>query len=379
MNAAEYRNLNLMKLHLDVVHGKAGGKILWQPRIGCWFSDRQFLNAALPPPFTGMELTDIYRELGCSMRLYNMFNKCLVKKNDSRVRKKNIIISPLETEQIIETPAGIVNSLIIANTSNPGKFFKKWWITKEEDFRVFQWLEEHCTWEFDFALYEKNLGLYSDYGAPTIYLPRVNMQHLFIDLMGVEEGIYAQYDYPRTVEKYFAALSESHQRMIDVVNKCPIEIINFGDNVHCNVLPPDLFEKYVLGEYIKRNEQLHNAGKFTHAHWDGDLKNLLPYAAHCGFDGIEAATPKPQGDVTLKEIHSHFGDKLFLIDGIAALLFEDSFPLKDLEQQTREVIDLFAPNLILGISDEISSRGNLERIRFVGRIVDEYNVSREVK
>ena len=37
------------------------------------------------------------------------------------------------------------------------------------------------------------------------------------------------------------------------------------------------------------------------------------------------------------------------------------------------VIDLFAPNLVLGISDEISSTGDLERVRLVGEIVEEYN------
>jgi len=31
------------------------------------------------------------------------------------------------------------------------------------------------------------------------------------------------------------------------------------------------------------------------------------------------------------------------------------------------------PKLILGISDEMSSRGDIERIRLVGRVVDDYN------
>ena len=39
-------------------------------------------------------------------------------------------------------------------------------------------------------------------------------------------------------------------------------------------------------------------------------------------------------------------------------------------------IELFAPNLVLGISDEISSTGDLERVRVVGEIVDAYNESR---
>jgi len=44
-----------------------------------------------------------------------------------------------------------------------------------------------------------------------------------------------------------------------------------------------------------------------------------------------------------------------------------------LEEYTHRLIDLFAPRLVLGISDEISSTGDIERVRVVGRIVDEYN------
>jgi hypothetical protein len=193
--------------------------------------------------------------------------------------------------------------------------------------------------------------------------------------MGVKEGVYSLYDYPETVGKYFAAMSENQMYEIRLINKSPIQIVNFGDNVHSGILTPELFKKYVMPEYIKRNSLLRPAGKFTHSHWDGDVKTLLPYAKECGFSGIEAVTPKPQGDVTLREVKDAFGDELFLIDGIAAILFEERFPLSELEKQTRECIELFAPKLILGISDEISSNGNLDRIKFVGKIVDNYNAS----
>ena len=36
-------------------------------------------------------------------------------------------------------------------------------------------------------------------------------------------------------------------------------------------------------------------------------------------------------------------------------------------------IDLFAPKLILGISDELSSYGGIKRIRLVGALAENYN------
>lgn len=371
--ATDHRNINLAGLHREVVRGQSNGKIIWQPRIGCWLQDKLFAGEKLPDPFDGMTLPEIYRELGCSPRLYE-YNACFRKVNDSRVKGYSRKISDIQTEHVIETPVGKVTAVTEYTPSSWATLMRKWWITTEEDMKVFTWIEERCTWEWDEQHFQKTYKIWGDLGLPTIFMPRVNVQHLYIDVMGVEEATYALYDYPGTVERFFQVLDESHERLIAVINESPIEVINFGDNLHAGTLPPNLFKKYVLPAYQRRNELLHSAGKFTHSHWDGDVKSLLPFARECGLDGIEAITPKPQGDVTLQEVKESLGDT-FLIDGIAAILFDKTFSLEDLEKQTREVIDLFAPRLILGISDEISSTGDIERIRFVGEIVDEYNAS----
>jgi len=371
----DHKNINLCQLHLDVVKGKSNGKIIWQPRIGCWYDDRLFRQEAFPEPYTGKNLQDIYRELGCSNRNYS-FNSCFERVYDPRIKFTSKIISENEIKKSIETPVGTVFTVELSNTSNPGRYPKKWWISNEDDMKIMTWVEEHMSWKWNEDNYQENVREWGDLGAPTIYMPRVNVQEIFVTTMGVEEGVYALYDYPETVEKYFQAMSENQMAEIELINKSPIDIINFGDNVHAGILPSGLFEKYVLPEYQKRNDLLHKAGKFTSSHWDGDVKGLLPYVRECGFDGIEAVTPKPQGDVTLQEIKKAFGDELFLLDGIAALLFNRDYPIEELEKQAKECIELFAPKLILGISDEISSNGDLDRIKFVGKIVDDYNAEK---
>lgn len=369
----DHRNLDLAKLHRNVIRGTSDGMVIWQPRIDCWYWDRLFRKEPFPAPYTDMNINQIYRELGCSNRLYNQFNSCFVKVYDPQVRSSTIKLSVLETEYIMETPVGKVSQIIRSNNSNGGSFPKKWWVTSEEDLKVMAWIEERCTWTWDQKLYDEQIADCGDLGLATVFIPRINVQNLFIDLMGVEDAIYAIYDYPETVDSYFKVLSESHERLISIINSSPIDVINFGDNVHAGMLPPELFKKYAMPEYQKRNELLHKANKFTCSHWDGDTKALLPYARECGFDGIEAVTPNPQGDVTLQEVKKAFGDELFLIDGIAALLFEDTYPLEQLESQVKEALELFAPRLVLGISDEISSLGNLDRIKFVGDLVDDFN------
>ncbi|MCK5128331.1 MAG: hypothetical protein KAQ68_00655 [Clostridiales bacterium] len=368
------QNMKLHDLHKDVCFGRSNGKIIWQPRIGCWVADKVFNGGQLPAPYTGMDNTALYKSLGCSARLYE-FNRCYKTVLPASVNKYETPMDGLNYEDVIETPVGTITQIITGNDSNNGKMPSKWLIENEDDMKVMTWLHEHTEWTFDRAMYDQKLEETHEIGAPTMYMPRVSVQDFYVNTMGIESGIFALYDYPSASQKYFTALHESHMRMIDVINVSPIDIINFGDNVHCGTLTTDIFKQYVLPYYQERTDKLRAGGKFTHAHWDGDTYSLLPYAKETGLDGIEAITPKPQGDVTIEYIKEHLGDEMFLLDGIPAILFDDIFPVEQLIETTEKIIELFAPKLVLGISDEISSTGDIERVRLVGDIVDKYNAS----
>jgi len=371
--ATDHRNLDLTALNLDVIHRCAGGKILWQPRIECWLTDKRFAGQPLPKPYEGMTKPELYRSLGCSNRPYE-FTACFVSHEDPAVRVVSNQLNDTDFETVIETPVGTQRAVYRRSRNNPGTSRLKWPISDEADMKVAIWREQRRTWSWDQAKYETLLAKWAGLGAATMYVLRTTVQKLFIEDMGVENGIYALTDYPDTCEAYFEALNENQERLIAVINQSPIESISFGDNIHAGTLPPRLFERYVLGVYQRRCELLHKAGKFVHAHWDGDCKPLLPYAKETGLDGIEAITPIPQGDVTLEETKDALGD-MFLIDGIPAIYFDKTFSEQTLIACAKRCIELFAPNLILGISDEISSTGEIERIRLVGEVVDDYNAT----
>ena len=373
----DHSRLDLRQLHLDVVRGTSDGKIIWQPRIGCWLTDKRFAGVPLPEPYERMTVPGIYRALNCSPRIYE-FNACFRRIEDSRVIRNERKLSETDTEITIHTPVGKQASIQRITSSSPHRIQVKREIESEAEMKVALWRAEHSTWMWDQTRYEALCAEWGNLGAPTMFMPRVNVQDLYINTMGVEKATYALYDWPDTVGAYFDALDQSHARLIRVINASPIEVINFGDNLHGGTLPPDLYHRYVLPSYLRRSEQLHAGGKFVHSHWDGDTKSLLPFAKISGLDGIEAITPKPQGDVTLEEVKEALGDEIFLIDGLPAILFDTLYPVSMLEEFTYRLIELFAPRLILGISDEISSTGDIERLRVVGRIVDEYNASCQV-
>ncbi|MFA5292348.1 MAG: uroporphyrinogen decarboxylase family protein [Phycisphaerae bacterium] len=365
-------SIDFAKLHNDVVFGKAGGKIIWQPRIGAWFNDRKFFHIPFPHPYADMDLPDIYRSLGCSARIYD-YRFSFKRIEHPEVKESIRQLSDTDFEKTITTPAG-KQTVVLRNTPNSDvPIHLKREVATEDELKVSAWRELNTNWQWDQDEFDRLCAKWKGLGAATMYIPRMNVQDLYLSKMGVEKGIYAIMDWPKTVEAYFEALEICHDKLIELINKSPINILNFGENIHAGTIGEDLFLKYHLPACRRRCDKLHKAGKFISSHWDGDTKPLLKYLSQTGLDGIEAITPKPQGDVTLEEIKEALPDGMVMMDGIPAILFDDMFPEEMLIEYTKKCIELFAPRLVLGISDEISSTGNLERIRIVGQIVNEYN------
>ena len=370
----DHKNLDLWKLHEDVCFGRSNGMVIWQPRILAWFTDRYFTHTPLPGKYNGMSEPEIYRDLECSNRLY-FYNDAYRPVDPPGVTRKEVQVDDNHVNCIIETPKGTLTELVRITPNSWYRIEEKWWIETQEDMRVYTWLLDNATWTWDQSIFDRVYKEWGRIGAPTMFMPRVNVQDLYINTMGVERGVYALYEWGDVVTDYFRALHGNHMRMIDVINASPIKIINYGDNLHCATLSPSLYEEYVLPAYLERGNKLHQGGKWICSHWDGNVKALLRFARTSALDGIEAITPWPQGDVTLEEVKHALGDDIFLLDGIPAIYFDTTFSEETLAECTEKVIKLFAPKLVLGVSDEMSSQGEIERIRLVGKIVDDYNAS----
>ena len=147
-----------------------------------------------------------------------------------------------------------------------------------------------------------------------------------------------------------------------------VQIVNFGENIHDHLFSPRYFERYMIPWFEKRCGRLRQAGIYSHVHIDGYFRTLLRYLKDLPFDGLEALTPQPQGDVTLEEIKEHIGDKI-LLDGIPAVYFLPDFSPDTLMRCVERVAELFHPRLVLGVSDEVPEGAEpveaIEKIRMV--------------
>ena len=355
--------MTFRELNLKIFRREPVDRILWQPRIEHWYNVNKD-QGTLPERYRDMSLLEVFDDLGCSVRAYWAFNPAQRYESTVEIPREEHTDGPITT--VIEhTPVGDLVS--IHQRTSVAHHTRKYPVETPDDMRAMEWVLNHRRAWFDMDAYQRGCDEVGDRTAPSIFIPRINIMRIMIEYMGFENGTTALYLCPKEMDYLIATINETDTAMLRMVAKSPIEIVNFGDNVHQALCAPPIFEKYVLPEYIRRNEILHKAGKKTYPHWDGDCGQLLPYARDCGFDGYEAITPVPQGDVTLEQVRDALGD-LILLDGVPCTDFLPSEPIESLIGNTHKCIEYFAPNLVLGISDEISPVGDIERVRLVSEI-----------
>ena len=381
---------------LKVFEGKDPGQIVWQPRIENWY-DVNKRKGTLPEKYEGMSLLDIYDDLNCSPRPYLYPRPSPENLTDWGMRDRGGYC-PQNVPPVIRIKSGksikitqqIQNDMLIEIMKTPkGELVRKWHISelsivpsivefpvkKLEDLDIVEYMLLEQEFVFDQNAWnevEKKIG---DRAPLAMNVPRAPLQQLFLFYMGYQNTILALYDQPQRMERFFKVAEEADDKAYELIKKSPVKIVNFPENIDSKFVSPPLLEKYLMPHWQKRTSELKEAGKYTDVHWDGYVKSILRYVPETGFDGFEALTPKPQGDVTVEEIKEALGDRYILLDGIPAVYFLPWESEEKLIETAKKLIDLFAPKIILGISDEIPANGDIERVRLISDLVKDYNSS----
>ncbi len=326
----------------------------------------------MPEKYRGKSMLDIYDDLRASPRYSpEVLGISIFRTELDKQVQLSVADQGEEIETVYQTPVGSLHEVVRKGTMGSGGYHTEYPVKSPEDMEVMKYILEHTQFNFDEDAFKRAEAIFGARGVTQQYYPRAPYQRLIISYMGLQNTTYALNDHLYETEEFMTAIAAWDDKMYEVILDCPVEILNFGENIDANIDSPRVFEKYLIPYYRRRVAQLHQAGKFCHIHMDGSLKTLLPLINEAGFDGIEAATPLPQGDVTLEELKAALGDTI-LLDGIPAILFLPQYSERELLDFATRVLELFAPNLILGVSDELPPPADIEKVELVTELVEDY-------
>jgi len=361
------------ELNLAIFEGKTNA-VLWQPRLETWLDHHQERNI-LPARFKGMSNLEIYDALRCSVR----YAACA---GIDRLPLGPDVVSTEEqtanqTLCRVKTPLGELCTVYHDLYDQAGRRInhriEDFPVKTVQDLRVATDLVNRQQFKADPPAFEDAARVVGDRAEPTIFLSGSGFTELIKNWCGLPGTYYLLTDHPAEVEAYLEACDRRDERLIDEALKLPCRIFNLGDHATNEFTPPPILKKYLMPQWQRIADRLHAAGRFVHTHWDGNSRLMLPYLRETRLDGVEALTPAPMGDMTLEMIKEAVGngrDQLVVLDLLPVIDFLPNCPTQQLLDFTKRVIDMFAPRLILGISDELSQTGQIKKVEAISNLVD---------
>ncbi len=360
--------LSRREMNLRVFRREPLPHVFFQPRFEPWYAwHKQF--DSLPTSLRGMSLREVYDSIGASMRTVDYYTG--QPHPIQRSYTPAIAIHEERGDELIkrryDTPHGPLTETLEFTVDRT-------WRTVEfpgksvDDLPAIRDLVENTIFAFNAANFQVGADYIGERGVPQFWVPKSPYLACAQQLFRFEAFIYAMADRPDDMQAIFDAIDRSYDDLYrQLIDSGRVQIVNYGENVAIAHLSPAYYEQYLLPWYAKRAGQLRAAGIFTHIHIDGFFEPLLPYLRDMPFDGLEALTPLPQGDVSIEQIDAHIGDKI-LLDGIPAVLFLEHHPCEALQACVEQLVRRFHPRLVLGISDELpqaATEVGFERMRWV--------------
>lgn len=362
--------MTFREMNLSVFGRKPIPHVFFQPRFEPYIAwQRRF--GQLPAEVAGMDLTAIYDYVGASMRTVHYYTGQPDPVEESFAPE--VKVSRRQEGDLLhdryDTPHG---SLFAVHKMTVDETWRmvEWPAKAAADLPALRWLLQRRKLRYNAEKYRVGKAYIGDRGEGHFWVPKSPYFALAQQWFSHANFMYAMADCPAEMAELMRIIDDSYDGLYEQLCASPdVHILNFGENVAMAWLSPRYYEQYVEPWYNKRAGQLHRVGIFSHIHMDGYFRGLLPYLRHMPFDGLEALTPTPQGDVTLEEMKEHMGGKI-LLDGIPAVLFLDHHPFEQLQECTERVVKLFHPNLVLGVSDELPEGGGTEAFRRLKWVAD---------
>jgi len=115
-----------------------------------------------------------------------------------------------------------------------------------------------------------------------------------------------------------------YEELYEFAAKSPVEILQLGDNIYSDMVGRERYRQHLMPEYAKLKERLSGTGKLLAVHMDGNLRSLCKEIAEAQFDIVEAMTPPPMGDFSIREARQIWPKKALWINFTSSMHIESA-------------------------------------------------------
>ena len=236
----------------------------------------------------------------------------------------------------IKTPVGETWQLLEPDPAyETSNWIHEHFIKGPDDYRVLEFYYRDMVFRDNVAAIQEAQRRVGTDGLVMLRIAKSPIQEMLYQLMGVERFAADYQERRDLVDSLHAAMATRYQELYEFAAHSPAEILQLGDNIYSDMVGRERYRKYLMPEYATIMARLRGTGKLLAVHMDGNLKSLQAEIAEATFDIVEAFTPPPMGDVSIREARAGWPGKALWINFTSSMHIE---PPEVIEAHTRELI-----------------------------------------
>jgi hypothetical protein len=236
----------------------------------------------------------------------------------------------------IRTPVGEVWQTLEPDPAyGTSNWIREHFIKTPDDYRVIESYYRDAIYHDNFATIREAQRRVGEDGIVLVRVAKSPIQEMLYQLMGYEQFAIDYHEQRAAFDSLHAVMAKRYEELYDLAARSPVEILQLGDNISSDVVGKDRYRNYLMPEYRKIMARLAGTGKKLAVHMDGRLQSLVDEIAAAEFDIVEAMTPPPMGDVSVREARRRWPNKALWINFTSSMHIE---PPAAIEAHTRELL-----------------------------------------
>jgi len=178
------------------------------------------------------------------------------------------------------------------------------------------------------------------------------------------------------VLKLYEIMVAKRREIYPLVAESPVWHANYGGNVVPEIVGLEAFQQYYVPNYQEAAEAMHKHGKLIGVHFDANCRLFSDDIAALDLDYIEAFTPAPDTDMTMREAREAWPDKVLWINYPSSVHLRSE---PEIERVTVELLEAVDPadGFLIGITENLPANREDGNYRAILDGIDRYEEMRQ--
>jgi len=251
-------------------------------------------------------------------------------------------------------------------------WIRKYPFSKASDYEVLKYIVEDTVYDPNYEKYKKTDRLVGSEGVVMANVVKSPFQSIVYELMGPERCFLEFNDNPKRFQSLYELIFEKQKEIYKIAANSPATIVWCPDNITGPVTPPTFFKEFCLPFYNEIADLLHEKNKVLAVHMDGQLRSLVDLIAQTRIDVIEAFTPPPMADLSIKEAKTSWKDKIIWCNFPEVLI--GTCDAERIENYMIKLLKTIAPgdNFLLGCTENFPLDGWEVGFKVLANVLDKY-------